>query len=445
VAGRIRLTVRFLLTTTLVLALSLAAVAALLERAYSAGLIASAEEQLQLLVFSLLGAADDAGTELSFPDDLPEPRLSQPESGLFALVMDESGAVIWRSISHQLTALPEDLGLGQLPARPGRFQFRERNGHYEMSYGVIWAEEQHERTYVFRVLVDKTPYQARLSTFRRHMTFGALAVIALLALVQYLAMLWGMRPVHAMANRILALERGERARMGSDHPQELLGLARSIDRFLDHEQQTRERYRRAMGDLAHSLKTPLAVLTNELREPARADRTLVADQLERMQNTISYQLSRPLATPRLVPGEAVAVAPLITRLTEALSKAYHDKSIVVTLDLDPAVAVHADERDLLEILGNLLDNAYKYGRGQVRVTLLAGNDHGMTLLVEDDGPGIPEGQRGLVLQRGARADSAQTGQGIGLAVVVDLLSSYRGGLAIEAAPLGGAAIRVVLP
>ncbi len=443
--SRVRLTVRFLLTTTLVLGLSLAAVAAVLERAYSASLMASAEEQLQLLLFSLLGAADDSGAELRFPDELPEPRLTQPESGLYALVLDEDGAVIWRSASHQLTALPAGLGLNAPPQRPGRFEFHERNGHYEMSYGAIWAEEQHERTYVFRVLVDKTPYQARLSTFRRHMTLGALSVIALLALVQYLAMLWGMRPIHAMAGRVRALERGERARMGSDHPRELLGLARSIDRFLDHEQQTRERYRRAMGDLAHSLKTPLAVLTNELQQPARADQALIAAQLDRMQNAISYQLSRPLAAPRLLPGEAVPVAPLITRLSEALSKAWHDKDMVLTLDLDPSVVVRADERDLMEILGNLLDNAYKYGRAQVRVTLQPGNGQGMNLLIEDDGPGIPEAQRGLVLERGARADSAQVGQGIGLAVVVDLLSSYGGSLSIEAAELGGAGIRVDLP
>jgi hypothetical protein len=179
VTGRVRLTVRFLLTTTLVLALSLAAVAACWSGPTVLGSWPALKSSYNCWCSACWARPMMQAPNSVFLTTCQSRACRSPSPVCYALVMDESGAVIWRSARTSLTALPEDLGLGNCRQRPGRFQFRERNGHYEMSYGVIWAEEQHERTYVFRVLVDKTPYQARLSTFRRHMTLCALGVIAL--------------------------------------------------------------------------------------------------------------------------------------------------------------------------------------------------------------------------------------------------------------------------
>jgi two-component system, OmpR family, sensor histidine kinase PhoQ len=443
IVARIRLTSRFLLTTTLVLATCLALSAWVLDRAFATSVIASAEEQLTLVVYGLLGAADDTGEGLTFPDTLPEPRLSQPESGLYAVVLASDDEPIFASTSLRLTDL--ETGLHLQRGTPGDALFYTNGAHFYLSYAVLWDGLADDR-YDFVVIADREPFQARINDFRRQMTFGAIAVIGLLALAQYLAVLWGLGPIHRMAHRVRQLEAGSTSRMGDDHPAELTPLARNIDRFIDHEAATRERYRQSMADLAHSLKTPLAVLRNGLNTGAgRIDVPLLADQVARMQSTIDYQLARAVAAPRLLPAAVIDVVPVAERLLAALDKAYANRDVRAQLRVDGAAspAVRADERDLMEMLGNLLDNAYKYCRGQVRVTVH--DEDPVRIAVCDDGPGIAPEFRADVVARGARADTRQPGQGLGLAVTAELAAGYGGTVDIGDGPLGGACVTLSLP
>jgi two-component system, OmpR family, sensor histidine kinase PhoQ len=240
------------------------------------------------------------------------------------------------------------------------------------------------------------------------------------------------------------LEAGITSRMGEDHPVELTPLAHNIDRFLDHEAATRERYRQGMADLAHSLKTPLAVLRNALHG-GTLDIPLMSEQVARMQETIDYQLGRAVVAPPLLPAAPMAVLPVVERLIAALDKAYAGKHVraAVAPDADPGASVRTDARDLMEMLGNLLDNAYKYCNRAVEIRVDDGDP--VRMAVMDDGPGIEPAIRGQVLTRGVRADTRQPGQGLGLAVAAELARGYGGSILIEDGPLGGACITLSLP
>ncbi|MDZ7670687.1 MAG: ATP-binding protein [Gammaproteobacteria bacterium] len=435
---------RLLVTTTLVLGVSLTLAGLALDRSVRLSTLSGAEEQLRLVIYSLMGALETSGSALTIPDPLPEPRLGQPESGLYAWVTDGAGALRWRSPSAVTGGVAGPVGSGDL--QPGEFRFSgqpaERDGLLRLSYAVIW-EDSGERVLIFHVAADWTPFRATIVSFRRNLYVGVGAVTALFVLAQILAIRWGLRPLRTMAQEVRDMEEGRRQRLSDAYPAELTGLAGNLDRFVAHEERSRSRYRKAMEDLAHSLKTPLAVVRNALDQVPGDARQLLEEQLDRMQSTVTHQLSRASVAGPVIVGRPVDVAALVDRLLRALSTAYHDRGIQVTVDLPRPCRVRGDERDLMEILGNLLENAFKYTRCRVRVS--GALDGTLTLRVEDDGPGIPAEVRRAVLDRGTRADEVQAGHGIGLSVVAELVALYHGSLRIEESPLGGACLTLELP
>jgi two-component system sensor histidine kinase PhoQ len=215
--------------------------------------------------------------------------------------------------------------------------------------------------------------------------------------------------------------------------------------MLRNERQQQTRYRNALDDLAHSFKTPLAVLTseNERADIPQDFRLLQREQLGRMRQIVDYQLKRAAAAGGRRLGTPVAVRPVLEKLTAALGKVYAGKSIGYQVELPQACSMRMDEGDLLEVLGNLLDNASKWCRGIVRVSS-AEDGQWHWLVIEDDGPGFPDDGASL-LQRGARADTRMEGQGIGLAVVSEIMGAYEGTVRILRSPLGGGRVMLGLP
>ena len=416
-----------------------------LYQSFTASVVAGAKEQLKLLTYSLLGAAEEDGTTLRFPAAPLEPRLEQPQSGLYATVTDASGALIWQSPSLQFGS-GASLHLPRPPSDrklvPGSFLFRESGSQFEMFYRVIW-ETEGDQIFTFRVIADQAPFRLAIASFRRTLMLGLAAVVIALMGAQVFAVAWGLRPVGVMASRVEAIEAGRRERMEEDYPPELSGLARNIDRFIDHEISSRDRYRKAMDDLAHSLKTPLAVLRNALSSGRVEDLKLLHEQLDRMETTVSHQLSRAMAARPVVLAARTAPAAVADRLVKALRTAYISKNVVVEQRIPPDLLVRCDERDLMEMLGNLIENAFKYCNSKIAIDAQPGAL--VRLTIDDDGPGVPADQRVQVLARGARGDTVHAGHGIGLAVVVELASSYNGALAIEESPWGGARVVLDLP
>ena len=438
---------RLAAVTTLVLIGILTLAGWILDRSFRASTLAGVEEQLRLVIYSLMGVAhaDAFGIRV---DELPEPRLSQPESGLYAAVWELGAGREWRSPS----ALTTNVEKGQVKAALGEFRFSETDlggvPRFLLSYLVIW-DDADESQLIFQVAADQAPALAIIGSFRRNLAWGLALVTLLVIGAQILAIRWGLTPLRVMAEEVRALEEGRREGLSDNYPKELTGLRRNLARFIAHEHRRRTRYRHALEDLAHSLKTPLAVIRNALggSGPANGEphgeRGLIAEQLDRMEGVVTHQLSRATVAGPVVVGRPVDVSRLAERLIRALKTAYSDRGLAVEVRLPPALSVRGDERDLMDIFGNLLENAFKYTRSKVRISGRSGTM--AVMRIEDDGPGVDAAIRDDVLNRGARGDQVQPGQGIGLSVVSELIQLYGGAFSIGASPLGGARIEVRLP
>ncbi len=433
---------RLLFTTTLVLGTCLSLGGYILDRSFKASVLAGAEEQLRLVTYSLMGAVDVMDGQVLLREEPPEPRLNQPESGLYASIV--GGDDEWQSTSARTT----DIGFPSevLAGAPGEFVFTQMNGSrpgtYYLSTAVIWGADDGD-VLTFTVATAATEFEAAIRGFRRNLSLGALAVALLFIAAQFAALRWGLLPLRQMAEEVRELERGERERLSLGYPAELANLAENLDAFVEHEQRSRARYSNALEDLAHSLKTPLAVIRNALDDRSQSQRELLADQLQRMESTVHHQLSRASVRGPVVVGGVVDLATLLARLLRALQAAYVERNLQLAADVPEDLKVRGDERDLMEILGNVLENAFKYADSWVSVVARA-SEGGVEVIVDDDGAGIPEALRQEVLSRGTRADEMQPGQGIGLSVVAELVQLYQGRLEISESDRGGARLKVWL-
>ncbi len=428
---------RLLLASLVLLPLFLGGTGYYLERGYRASLHAAAEERMALQVLTLLAEAE-YDVALFMPEQLLEARFNQPGSGLYGAVRRSDGTALWTSPSAVAVDLPDS---GAAALQPGERAFRVGDDLYEYAWSVLWLTDADEELHL-RFLVWETtePAAAQLAAFRRTLLLWLGGAAVALLCGQLLVLRWGLRPLDRLAGDLARIERGEIERLGGPYPREVQAVTDNLGSLLEVESQRRERSRNTLSDLAHSLKTPLAVIrSGDSAAPGYAQ--LVAEQADRMEQIVSYQLQRASNSShnllRLVP-----VAPVADRLRATLLKVYADKALQIGLEIPADCRFRGDERDLLELLGNLLDNACKYGASRVRVT---GHGRGanLTLAVEDDGAGIDPALAEAVLERGARADTLREGQGIGLAVAADIARSYGGAIHIgHSSVLGGAHVQV---
>ena len=410
------------------------------------------EDVLDVRVIMLLAAAEPDNESLSISSELPDPRFAQAGSGLYAELLDTHGKALWRSASS--TGL--FIGLDEVPD-PGVRQFRrveasDGSRFLALTFGVEWEfDDGRLEHYVVQVAENLDGYTAQVRRFRRQMGGWFFASLVLLLFSVALLMQRVLRPLNRIEREIEAVEKGQSEQLGSGYPSELEPLTRNMNGLIVSERQRLQRYRHALGDLAHSLKTPLAVVRGQLDSGRDMDRALVATQVERMDDIVRYQLQRAAAVGSGTLGRKQVDASDVARgVIEALDKVYAGKKPTHILELPKTLPFHGDRGDLMEILGNLLDNAYKYCDTRLTLTMSGlpagpGGKTGLRIQVDDDGEGIPEGLEEALLQRGARADERNDGQGIGLAVVRELAEAFQGKLEIGRSELGGGRITVALP
>ncbi|NIR31021.1 MAG: hypothetical protein GWN84_17230 [Gammaproteobacteria bacterium] len=413
-------------------------------------------ERLEVQIVALLAAAElSEDAVLSLPASLPEARLTTLGSGLYARIVDGEGRRVWRSPS----ALSVDIDYPG-PLAPGRQQLvRTRTSEgvpvFALSMGVDW-ELDATRAHAFTVSVAESmePYHAQLDRFRQQLMVWFGSALILLIVVQALTLRWLMRPLRRVAREIAEVEAGTREELGSGYPTELAGVARNFNALIRTERARLARYRESLGNLAHSLKTPLAVIRNALERGGRAPPAPdVAEQLERMDAIVRYQLQRAAMSGAVSPAQRrVPVREALAKVRDSLSKIHADKGPCFVVEVRGQPVFHGEEGDLLEILGNLLDNACKWCERMVRVRAGVVSDpwpRTLELVVEDDGPGIPDEVAAQARRRGVRADPQVPGSGLGLAVTQELIDLHGGTLTITRSHgddgLGGAAVRVLIP
>ena len=441
---------RLLLAATLVLAGFIGATGLTLDKAFRVSARASTQERLQSYIYALLAATgEDERGRMVPPRKIPEPRFSKPDSGLYAVIAGPDGVPLWRSGS--LAGRSVDIVQQQAPGQREFRQFtRADTDLYAISFGVAWVDSANaEELYTFAVAEDTAAFEEQIDSFRKTLWswLGAMAVVLLLA--QGLILRWGLRPLRSVESDLQRIEQGRAEHLTGIYPKELTGLTSSLNSLIEHIKRVQTRYRNSLDDLAHSLKTPLALLqsfSERTSAESGQEHRLVREQVERMDEIIEHQLQRAAVSGRATLASAVPLQPVLERLLRSLDKVYRDKQVDVSRDLDPAATFYGDEADLTEALGNLLDNAYKYCSSQVRVCVRseskAASGHGLEISIEDDGHGIDPGMIDTVLQRGKRMDETVPGHGIGLSMAREIIAVYGGELTIGSGGLGGALVRV---
>lgn len=397
--------------------------------------------RLQSTVYLLLAAAEiDAGGALVMPPEFAEPRLSLPGSGLYAAIENPQRQEQWQSPSSVGQKLPFQRSL-----EPGQWRSEMVDGvgvpFLSVSYAVTWKASSSNAPLVLTVLEDRTAFDREVSTFARTLWLWLGGATLLLLLAQLFLLRWGLAPLRQVASEIRRIEEGGQSRIEGRYPTELSGLTDNLNTLIQQERQRQTRHRDALSFLAHSLKTPLAVLRSAMAEPTQLPAT-VAQQVSRMDDIVQHQLARAIAGGAARFAPPLLVAPIVDRIRGALVKVYAEKALDFTIECPPDLGWRIAEGDLFEMLGNLMDNAAKWARAEVRVRVRREGGH-LCMCVEDDGPGFSDTESVLGIH--VRGDERVPGHGVGLAVVSDLVASHQGEMKISRASLGGGRVDITLP
>jgi two-component system, OmpR family, sensor histidine kinase PhoQ len=406
-------------------------------------------ERLSAYIYNLLAVAEMGDAGLWLPLELSEERFNQVQSGLIAVVRDARENVIWSSVSA-LGVDPEDKNIS-FPGELGKFDAGWTAGrrYMRVALAVSFSGAESAPVYLFEVFQEGRLIKQEASTFTAALTFGLFVVAGILLILTSVLMYWLLRPLHRVTDELHQVERGELEAISESYPKELSLLTRALNTVVSAERKQRERYRHSLEDLAHSLKTPLAVIRGEIESlPGEGGpwANAVQQQLTRMDEVLTYQLKRASSAGDRVWAKPVAIHDCLLRLLEALTRVYKSRGVV----LESAIATDAgflgEQADFMEIAGNLIENAFKYSDTTVAVRVSCSNEH-LELVIADDGPGIPANKWRIVQRRGVRLDSRPIGQGIGLAVAAELVASYAGDLSLltSETDLPGANISVRLP
>lgn len=389
--------------------------------------------------------------KVTVPDSQPNPDFSRPGSGLYAIIVGNDG-FRWESSS----ALGRDFDFVRMLS-PGETAFEPvetRSGKlYVFSYGVsLDSAERRSVPLTFAVAQTEDQFERQVATYRRTQFLWLAMLGMMLMLLQLFLLRWSLLPLRRVSSDLAHIERGSRDHLDGPYPVELTVLTRRLNAFIDSEREQRTRYRDTLADLAHSLKTPLAVIRSQLETSADARqlRGDILDQVRKMDEIVAYQLSRAATSGRRTIAAEEPIAGHAEDLVQSLEKVYAAKNVLCEFELEDGVAFPGEQGDLLELMGNLVENAFKWAAHRVLLTARAAGGgkgrNGLELIVEDDGPGIPDEKIEKILQRGVRGDERVQGHGIGLSIVQDIVKAYQGELQVDRSEeLGGARFRVRIP
>jgi two-component system sensor histidine kinase PhoQ len=432
---------RLFLGAALVLVAFLAGVGLAVQRAHADSSRSERFARLQSTVYLLLAAAEiDADGTLVMPPAFPEPRLSLPGSGLYASIANVARGTAWHSPSTVGLALPFQ---GSVEVGQWRYDTVNAGGreYLAATYRVTWEARSQAAPLVLSVLEDAAGFRREVAVFERALWTWLVGAGLVLLLSQTLLLEWGLGPLRRVAREIRRIEEGEQAEVEGRYPREIAALTGNLNALIKQERDRQTRYRESLSFLAHSLKTPLAVLRTALNDPVTLP-AAVTQQVQRMDAIVQHQLGRGAATgaARFVPW--LSIAPVAGRVRESLEKVYAGRALAFEVACPPELRWRIDEGDAFELFGNLMDNAAKWAAHRVAVRAWREGDR-LHVRVDDDGPGFRDTTS--ILQLHVRGDEKVPGHGVGLAVVSDLAASHGGTLTLGRSDLGGARVDVVLP
>lgn len=297
------------------------------------------------------------------------------------------------------------------------------------------------------VAQDYTPVRASFLRVQQiGLGLGLAALLLILALLR-VTVRRALRPLDRAREQLVQLQQGKRSQLDEEVPVELEPLVSQINHLLEHTEDSLRRSRNALGNLGHALKTPLAVLFSAIASPKfdahPALRNILREQLEQIQQRLARELNRARLSGDALPGAHFDCDAELSGLFATL-RMIHGEHLNLEVHVKPGLSLPWDREDILELLGNLLDNACKWADSEVLLTI-SKEEASFSIVIEDDGPGIPEAMREEVFSRGARLDEQITGHGLGLGIVRDIVQVWGGHLQLEASHSGGLRVRIDLP
>ena len=430
---------RILFSAFIILILFMGLTGFVLDKAFRNNIESLQHENLRTQIYALLAAADinDNG-QLQLPEEITEPRLNIAESNLYARIITKNNKIVWQSKSMLNSKVPFSSEM-----EIGKFIFTNRklnsNIFTSVNFTTAWITDDGEESYIFQISEDKKTLNAQISQFRKNLWMWLAGVSILLIIVQTFILRWGLKPLRHVAEDLFNIEKGISTKLEGDYPKEIIPLTNNLNQLLDSSQQQLTRYRDALGNMAHSLKTPIAILQGIINKTTNNDKSTAIEQLQTINNIVEYQLQRAATVGRLQLIHRIELKPTVTKILNSLQKVHHDRNINLQVEIPEDITIKTDEGDLYELLGNLLENAFKWSNKKVSISASKLSQQ-TKITIEDDGPGISEDVKEQILLRGQRADQNTPGHGIGLAIVSDILLIYKGTMEIVNSEMGGAKI-----
>jgi len=422
----------------LVLALTLQGV--VLNRGFQEAVTEVFDRKLTALLQALIASletADDGALTLSRP--LGDPRFEQVYSGWYWQVADTDGPLLTSRSLWDL-ALPyhrHEHDIGQVLHRSID---GPRDQWLRVAEQDILLPGRVARLHVTVAAVTED-IDAEVQSFQTLLKVALVLLglsVLLLVLIQVRV---GLRPLRQLRRDLAAIQSGHHQRLASDYPREIAPLTEALNQVLDHNAEVVRRARTHVGNLAHALKTPLTLLLADAREVDHPRARQLGEQVQQMRRLIDWHLSRAAVSANRLVGSRTVLRPLVAEVVDTLSRAFAHRQLRFSILIPPTLVFQGESQDLEEMLGNLLENACKWARGEVRVWAQM-RDGALWVGVDDDGTGLDEIQAAAALQRGKRFDERTPGSGLGLSIVADIAQLYDGELSLERAPLGG--VRAVL-
>ncbi|WP_449360777.1 ATP-binding protein, partial [Alishewanella longhuensis] len=396
-----------------------------IEQAFYRQLLTNAEQKMEVHMYAILSELHLADGKIELNNNTLAPDFYRPDSGLSAFVTDGQ-RLLWQSDS----SLNQEFQVPDIQLTPGQHIFyaiEQAETEYQiLSIAFLFDSGESAQPLAIHVVQSQAMLMAPHKSFRSTLLRWFAGIVAGLLLLSILAYYWTTKPLTRLDHEIRQLERGKQDHLTGNYPSELNVIKEDLNLLLASQNRQKLRYRNHLSDLAHALKTPVAVL----RTSPLAQQPELKEQIDRITAMIEHQLKKASSSGQDIWKKQTPVLPLAEKLINALRKIYRDKGCVIELICSERAFFRGDETDLMEILGNLLDNACKACDKKVRVKV---EQHPFTLIVEDDGPGIPVNQRQELFERGTRLDTYVDGHGVGLSIVAELVNSYSGLLVSQTA------------
>jgi signal transduction histidine kinase len=448
------LSLRLIASAALVSLVLLAAAGLLLAQLFQAALERNFDARLKAVLDGLLANVELAENGApAMPTELADTRFTLPLSGWYWQVSPPLGKDLPELASPSLLEQRLSPPLTELARRDAEgvahFYLTDQNGirlrAIEQRFKLFGSEDE----FSFLVAGNFDELKAEADAFRQTLV----TVLALLGLGLLLAIFvqvrFGLRPLAALQRRLTQIREGKAERLEGHYPKEIQPVADELNLLIQSNSEIVERARTQVGNLAHALKTPLSVLTNEARLHPGPLADKVLEQAATMRDQVSLYLDRARRAARAQTlGAVTEVEPVLAALARTLQRIHQDKGVTIEVRCPPAAKFRGERQDLEEMAGNLLDNACKWCRGRILVEVrqdMADGRPWLEIWVGDDGPGLPPDKRAEAMKRGRRLDETKPGSGLGLSIVTETAAMYGGKLRLDQSPLGGLASVLRLP